>query len=399
MFFQITADHPNESYKRVLRDVLELGEEVSPRGKLTYELQPAIHHIYSPAKKLCSIPGRKANPFFNMAENLWIIAGRGNAEWVCSFNNKLKEFQLDEGHVDFNAPYGRRIRFANKHREEELTINKINFFNMKKIPQVDQLLHCYLSLKSDPDSRQAVVSLWNPLIDYVVHETKDRPCNTTIYFKIRNGKLNMTVSNRSNDIHLGLYGVNFVQFAHIQEFMAASLNVGIGTYTHLSDSLHVYADSQHTDNINNSKYGFDIYDYVEPKILNYKDFSSDVSNPAPNLNDFLSIADQVIDENLNFRKNGVSQIAGYCKSDYALHCYKYLIAYDYYKAGDYDTAFQLLQIVFDYGFKDWAILGLEFFMRSEKFLNHVNIEKITDFLKQNFEAKAANHILQYVTNH
>jgi thymidylate synthase len=403
------GEYPNLMYKQVIRNIMTLGDKVSPRGKLTYELQPAVHHLTSPAKKLSSTPGRKANPFFSMAESLWIIAGRGDSEWVSTFNNKLNEFQLDEGHTDYNAPYGRRIRFANKHRAEELTINKINFFNMKKIPQVDQLLHCYLSLKKDPDSRQAVVSLWNPLIDYVMHETKDRPCNTTIYFKIREKKLNMTVCNRSNDVHLGLYGVNFVQFSRIQEFMAASLNVGIGKYTHFSDSLHIYDDSQHTKNILESKYDFDIYEMVEPKILTYELFCEEFlkyqsfdqdPNIKPNLNDFLSIADQVIDESLNFRKNGFSSVATWCKTDYALNCYRYLVAYDYYKQGNYEAVFEILKTVFEYGFKDWAILGLEFCMRNEKFKEFTGqSSKLSDFITSNFETSQVVRIIQYLHNH
>ncbi len=417
------GDYPNQLYKGVVRHIMEYGEKVSPRGKLTHEIQPGCHTLYTPAKKLSSTPGRRANPFFSMAESLWIIAGRGDSEWVSTFNNKLNEFQLDEGHTDYNAPYGRRIRFANKHRNEELTLNKVVFFNMKKIPQVDQLLHCYLSLKKDPDSRQAVVSLWNPLMDYVLHETKDRPCNTTIYFKIRNNKLNMTVCNRSNDVHLGLYGVNFVQFSRIQEFMAASLNVGIGTYTHLSDSLHIYDDSQHTKNILESKYDFDIYKFVEPKFLTHELFKNEykgyhlgghIVEPKyfePNLNDFLSIADQVIDESINFRKNGVSLIARFCKTEYALNCYRYLTAYDYYKEKKYEECLEVLKNVFEYGFKDWAILGLEFCMRNIEFRNHfkTNLEdpdqmfdpsnKIYEFIAKSFEPSVASHVLQFLHNH
>jgi thymidylate synthase len=44
---------------------------------------------------------------------------------------------------------------------------------------------------------------------------------------------------RSNDIFRGL-PYNFVQFASMQEILAGWLNINVGSYNHVSDSLHVY---------------------------------------------------------------------------------------------------------------------------------------------------------------
>ena len=46
------------------------------------------------------------------------------------------------------------------------------------------------------------------------------PCNTAIYFKVREGKLNMTVSNRSNDVIWGTFGANVVHMSILQEYVA-----------------------------------------------------------------------------------------------------------------------------------------------------------------------------------
>jgi hypothetical protein len=53
----------------------------------------------------------------------------------------------------------------------------------------------------------------------------------------------MTVFNRSNDAIWGAYGANAVQFAFIQEYVASALEVMIGPYTQVSDSLHIYPDN------------------------------------------------------------------------------------------------------------------------------------------------------------
>jgi thymidylate synthase len=44
---------------------------------------------------------------------------------------------------------------------------------------------------------------------------------------------------RSNDLQRGL-PYNFVQFTCLQEVMAGWLGVEVGTYSHISDSLHIY---------------------------------------------------------------------------------------------------------------------------------------------------------------
>ena len=56
--------------------------------------------------------------------------------------------------------------------------------------------------------------------------------------------MNMTVLNRSNDIHWGLYAVNIPTFGLLQEYIAARLGCRMGKQAHLSNSLHVYTDDK-----------------------------------------------------------------------------------------------------------------------------------------------------------
>ena len=74
-------------------------------------------------------------------------------------------------------------------------------------------------------------------------KSKDIPCNDLIFLKIRENKLNITVCCRSNDMIWGAYGANAVQFSMLQEYIASMIGVGIGTYTQISDSFHVYPDN------------------------------------------------------------------------------------------------------------------------------------------------------------
>jgi thymidylate synthase len=56
---------------------------------------------------------------------------------------------------------------------------------------------------------------------------------------IRDGRLEWLQVMRSNDLIWGT-PINFVQFTYLQEIMAGWLGVNVGSYVHVSDSLHVY---------------------------------------------------------------------------------------------------------------------------------------------------------------
>ena len=67
----------------------------------------------------------------------------------------------------------------------------------------DQVIDAIRLFSENPNSRQVVLSIWNPNFD-LGYKTKDIPCNDIIMMKIRDGKLITTIQNRSNDLHWGL---------------------------------------------------------------------------------------------------------------------------------------------------------------------------------------------------
>ncbi|MNW28077.1 Thymidylate synthase [compost metagenome] len=198
------------------------------------------------------LKGRKVNPFFQLAEALWILAGRADVEWLVRYNKNMGQFS-DDG-VHFNAPYGERLRSWNHNAYRGFVFNPF-----------DQLADVYKKLLKDRHTRQAVASIFNPLFDNDSYGGKDTPCNLTLAFKIRNDKLDLTLFNRSNDAHWGLWGANLCQFSTIQEVVASWLGVEVGTYTQITDSLHVYLEdygARETDNIL-AAYGLDL-EHDEP---------------------------------------------------------------------------------------------------------------------------------------
>jgi thymidylate synthase len=67
----------------------------------------------------------------------------------------------------------------------------------------------------------------------------DVPCACTLQFLLRSGSLDAVVYMRSNDVVWGLPYDVFL-FTMLQEMLAVSLGVKVGTYFHTVASLHLY---------------------------------------------------------------------------------------------------------------------------------------------------------------
>lgn len=216
---------------------------ISPRGTPTIEYPTPVSTTYrAPRERVLFNPARHANPFFHLMESLWILDGGEDVAWLAFFNSRMREYS-DNGLV-FHGAYGYRLRYS---------------FGFDQLTTIRELF------AKDIDTRRAVLSIWNPVLDLGTN-SKDIPCNDLIFLKVRDNKLHITVCCRSNDVIWGTYGANVVQFSMLQEVMAAMIGVEIGSYTQISDSFHVYPDNPLWQALKNLRVSPDYYadGYVEP---------------------------------------------------------------------------------------------------------------------------------------
>ena len=223
--YVINARNANDALGQGIQLIQTSGEPIESRVGMTLEVPMPVATVYhKPWERVLLSKVRDANPFFHLMESMWILAGRYDVKFLTEFNKRMADYS-DDGQ-EFNAPYGYRMRVT---VSDELT------------PQpTDQLAKVIEILKDDPNSRQAIAQIWDS--QDLGKTTKDKACNMSIVFRIRNGKLCMTVYNRSNDMIWGAYGANVVQFSMIQEYVAAQLGLPLGTYTQVSNSYHIYTD-------------------------------------------------------------------------------------------------------------------------------------------------------------
>ena len=101
---------------------------------------------------------------------------------------------------------------------------------------VDQIDYIARKLNQAANSRRAVAVTWNPVID---ENLDDCPCLQLVQCLLRDGKLQMKVVFRSNDI-LSAAGANMYALVHLQKAIADRLDVPCGRYTHIALVPHVY---------------------------------------------------------------------------------------------------------------------------------------------------------------
>lgn len=235
----IVSNSVSEALSEALYKFASYGQVEGCRSGDVLVLPDPVTTTYTkPQNRVLFADMRDANPFFHLFEALWMLSGSNDVAFLTKFNKRMATYS-DDGAVQWGA-YGWRWR---------------QFFGY------DQLELIVQELSERPDSRRAVLSMWNaapriwkfPRSDGVemlssddlsvaLAGGKDVPCNTHAYFDLRGGKLNMTVCNRSNDAWWGAYGANMVHFSILLEYMAAWLNVPMGVYRQMSNNLHLYTD-------------------------------------------------------------------------------------------------------------------------------------------------------------
>lgn len=222
----IKGSNFQELYYNAIKEVVEHGKEIEVRGSKTKELHPAMCILEDPTKRTLLYPHRGNNPFATLAETVWVLAGRRDMGFLKKFLPRAPEYSDDDN--VWRAGYGPRLRNYEGVDDEGRQI------------YTDQIKFVYNKLKEDPNTRQAIISVYDAAKESTVRKTKDFPCSNWLHFMIRDDKLDCELVIRSNDIIFGMGGINVYEFTVLQQILAKALGVGVGTYYHYVSSLHLY---------------------------------------------------------------------------------------------------------------------------------------------------------------
>lgn len=95
-------------------------------------------------------------------------------------------------------------------------------------------------LKKDPDSRRAIAMIYDPIQDSNILN-RNTPGIIYLQFRIKNNKLIMNASIRSNDVFFG-WPANIFQLVKLNQYISKELGVESGNVSILSNSAHIFME-------------------------------------------------------------------------------------------------------------------------------------------------------------
>jgi thymidylate synthase len=204
----MNSNSTNNQWLRALKECLEHGNIVSPRGQTIKELL-AYQTSMAMEYPVVTVSKRKLGYKFMAAEAAWILSGDNRVKTIEQFSKAIISFS-DDGYF-YHGAYGPMIR--------------------------DQLHYVIDALNSDPSTRQAVLTIWRPN----PRPSKDIPCTVSIQFLIRDGLLHVVDTMRSSDLWLG-WPYDIFNFSMLARYVICHLKQkpSLGLLILQAGSMHLY---------------------------------------------------------------------------------------------------------------------------------------------------------------
>jgi len=208
-----TFRNANEAYEYLHDQIIQNGVEFGG----TKALFNIGFYITDPKDRKIINKERDWKEDYAEAEWQWYLSGDPKVSTLGDIYGKVPEIwkRMADGEGKVNSNYG---------------------YQWERNGQIDMV---YEMLKQNLDTRQACISIYDgkEISDYAF----DTPCTYAIQFTIVNGRLDMCVTMRSNDLWYGFCNDQY-QFSKLQELMAYRLDIETGTYYHFAHNMHLYND-------------------------------------------------------------------------------------------------------------------------------------------------------------
>lgn len=223
-----------ELMTEVLREVSEMGVIVSPnsmqnkvvKGDTNYQTKEVINYSY------CLLTRGKESALFNGDSHMkdWAKAEFSERIDPSGMVNPGKAYLMrpiwEQFLVDIKGDGGKLFRRFDYSYNERIDPS----IYLKKI--IDEI-------RVNPDSRQLVLSIWDPTDVLAIGGKRRVPCSITYQFLVRGNKLNIVYNQRSADVanHFG----NDVWLAwQLMNYVANETGRELGYLYHNITSLHCY---------------------------------------------------------------------------------------------------------------------------------------------------------------
>lgn len=234
--FGFTVDNVNEALVFGLDLIKERGEPVTRNGVRFWEVPGPVSIVYrTPMRRVLFDPVRDINPFAALFGSLWMLGG-GRGDWL---HRALTGAPLRSMH-EFYAATGHRLQGMVEDGP-----------SMQPVHQIQNVIQ---RLRTNPETRYALMGVWSPYIDQDGPE-HDTPDHSTIAFNAHKGFLHMTVCSHAADAVRKVLGMDPVRFSMLHELVAVGAGLEVGYMTHQASTFFTeledpfwqkYVEGEHT---------------------------------------------------------------------------------------------------------------------------------------------------------
>lgn len=212
---EIFAETIDDLLIEVLEKLLSQKSSILTTRGQTKEIIGTTLTLDDPLSRI-SLSETKGTIFSALGELLWYLSGDNKLDFIKYY---IKDYSKEsEDGETIHGGYGPRL-FSCKGAESK---------------QVGYIIEV---LRNKPNTRRAII----PIIEVndIACQRIEIPCTSTLQFFIRDKKLIMHTCMRSNDAFRGLPHDIFA-FTMLQEIIAKTLGLDLGSYIHTVGSLHIY---------------------------------------------------------------------------------------------------------------------------------------------------------------
>ena len=237
----IPTNKNEETYLNLMKTVRTEGDDVSNRTGTGTRKIFGMQSRYDLRAGFPLLTTRKLNIKTSLSEMLWMIEGSGDERRLAELRyGKPRSELVGKNTVwteNLNASY-----WADKATEEgdlgRVYGVQVRDWRGPDGAAHDQLERVVYSLKNDADSRRHLVLLWNPAeLDQMCLP----PCHMLWHFSVTNGRLDMLLYMRSNDLFLGS-PANLSEYALLIHMMAQVCGLTAGYLIYTIGDAHIYSN-------------------------------------------------------------------------------------------------------------------------------------------------------------
>ncbi len=169
-------------------------------------------------------------------ELLWFLRGETNIKWLNERGVTIWDEWADEN-GELGPVYGKQWR----RWEAPAAMEGMTRYLIRDI---DQLTNSLNLLRKNPNSRQNVVTAWNP---GEIEQMRLPPCHMFFQWQVMQGRLNCAMYQRSCDSFLGV-PFNIASYSLLTHIMAHMAGLEVGEFVWIGGDVHIYRN--HFDQVN-----------------------------------------------------------------------------------------------------------------------------------------------------